>query len=165
MKDRNSSMLRQAMSKYCSPSPIVLTSPWARIFFPSRTLNSKQTNYYFITEFDSLTGVNFFVRKMAGMASPVSEISVKEGDKVHITLVTSFMTQEDCFSLGEEFDKDMRGNKMVVSYTVISLIVFHNSPTCTLLHCSVVLIGHWLNRYSFVLHTDFGCSTIGFCEK
>nr|XP_022342880.1 fatty acid-binding protein, adipocyte-like [Crassostrea virginica] len=58
-------------------------------------------------------GVNFFVRKMAGMASPVSEISVKEGDKVHITLVTSFMTQEDCFSLGEEFDKDMRGNKMV----------------------------------------------------
>ncbi|XP_078335918.1 sodium/calcium exchanger regulatory protein 1-like [Crassostrea virginica] len=58
-------------------------------------------------------GVNFFVRKMAGMASPVSEISVKEGDKVHISMVTSFMTQEDCFSLGEEFEKDMRGNKMV----------------------------------------------------
>ena len=33
MKDRNTSMLRQAMSKYCSPSPIVLTSPYARIFF------------------------------------------------------------------------------------------------------------------------------------
>lgn len=53
---------------------------------------------------------------MAGMASPVSEISVKEGDKVHISMVTSFMTQEDCFKLGEEFEKDMRGNKMVVIF-------------------------------------------------
>lgn len=87
---------------------------------------------------------------MAGMASPVSEISVKEGDKVHITLVTSFMTQEDCFSLGEEFDKDMRGNKMVVSYTVISLIVFHNSPTCTLLHCSVYSFDWTLIEQIFV---------------
>lgn len=53
---------------------------------------------------------------MAGMASPVSEISVKEDDKVHISMVTSFTTQEDCFKLGEEFEKDMRGNKMVVIF-------------------------------------------------
>lgn len=52
---------------------------------------------------------------MAGMAKPVSEISVKEDGRVHISMVTSFMTQGDSFLLGEEFEKDMRGNKMVVS--------------------------------------------------
>lgn len=67
-------------------------------------------------EISLFAGVNFFARKMAGMASPVSEISVKEDDKVHISMVTSFMTQEDCFKLGEEFEKDMRGNKMVVIF-------------------------------------------------
>ncbi|XP_062579713.1 fatty acid-binding protein, adipocyte-like, partial [Saccostrea cucullata] len=58
-------------------------------------------------------GVNFFARKMAGLATPVSEISVKDDDKVHISMATAFMTQEDTFKLGEEFEKDMRGNKMV----------------------------------------------------
>lgn len=50
---------------------------------------------------------------MAGMASPVSEISVKEDDKVHISMVTSFMTQEDCFKLGEEFEKDININNTI----------------------------------------------------
>nr|XP_011426735.2 sodium/calcium exchanger regulatory protein 1 [Crassostrea gigas] len=75
-------------------------------------------------------GVNFFVRKMAGMASPVSEISVKEDDKVHISMVTSFMTQEDCFKLGEEFEKDMRGNKMVGKPSVVDgKIIIEYTPT------------------------------------
>ncbi|XP_062573992.1 fatty acid-binding protein 9-like [Saccostrea cucullata] len=59
-------------------------------------------------------GVNVFVRKMAGLSKPVSEISVKDGDRVHISMVDHFMAQEDCFKLGEEFEKDMCGSKIVV---------------------------------------------------
>ena len=63
---------------------------------------------------DFFSGVNFLIRKMAGMARPVSEIKVI-GDQIHITTNAGFTTNEDVYKLNEECDREHQGMKQKVS--------------------------------------------------
>lgn len=57
-------------------------------------------------------GVNFFVRKMASMARPASEVKVDlEAQTITVAMNAGFMVKQDTYKLGEEFESDHQGSK------------------------------------------------------
>ena len=58
-------------------------------------------------------GVNYFIRKMANMSKPTSDISVEDG-KITISLNAGFMKKHDVFKLGEEYETEFQGQKVKV---------------------------------------------------
>ncbi|KAJ8312420.1 hypothetical protein KUTeg_009793, partial [Tegillarca granosa] len=57
-------------------------------------------------------GVNFALRKIASLAKPVMDITIEEGDKVKIAMHIGIKDQIDMFKFGEEYEKEMDGNKL-----------------------------------------------------
>ena len=61
------------------------------------------------------SGVNYVIRKMAGMAKPATEIKVFDG-KIHLyTFAMGLFKREDAFALNEEFEREHQGVKSNVS--------------------------------------------------
>ncbi|WAR01255.1 FABP9-like protein [Mya arenaria] len=57
-------------------------------------------------------GVNFFIRKMAGLARPTSDIVVDLDDEtITITLNSKFMKKCSSFKLDTEFEDEFQGQK------------------------------------------------------
>ncbi|XP_045172505.2 fatty acid-binding protein, adipocyte-like [Mercenaria mercenaria] len=78
-------------------------------------------------------GVNFFIRKMASMAKPVSTVKVDiEEEKIAVAMNAGFMVKADTYKLGEEFKSEHpdKKSKAVVIYEDGKLVQ-NNTPEDT----------------------------------
>lgn len=55
--------------------------------------------------FMTAMGVNFLIRKMAGMARPENDIHVEDDGTIVISTSSTFMKNEQKFKLGQEFEE------------------------------------------------------------
>ncbi|KAJ8312412.1 hypothetical protein KUTeg_009785 [Tegillarca granosa] len=86
-------------------------------------------------------GVNFALRKIASLAKPVMDITIEEGDKVKIAMHIGIKDQIDMFKFGEEYEKEMDGNKLKATAT------FEDGKIKITIYCGDVVCKQIKNKF------------------